>query len=165
MSATEIPTPSLAELDEAIQRLTAGQQVAAARLHRLLQQAFEDPERAARPLLHLLDQNRTEAAIGLLQSGRQHWHLGAQRKPFLGLLPSRDPDVRAALAQLPDALRELDALRGKLRDVRRSRETLELERASQERLRERAEHGQKRNGPEQQQSRITTLRGRGRTRG
>lgn len=128
MSSSDIEANTLNDLELALSQVQVKLDIAAGDVKQLVAAAFEDPERAYEVLRDLASRGRVEKAIAMLAGDRAHWHFGAQKRPFLGLFASRDPDVKAAHAQLPDALRRLSALRTQYRsmaDARNSRSIAE----------------------------------------
>jgi len=117
MSSSEIEQNTSNDLDVAISQVRINADIATENLKQLVNAAFEDPERAYGVLRQLGAAGRTEKAITMLAGDRAHWHFGAQKRPFLGLFASRDPDVKAAHARLPDALRRLGEVQGQLRSL------------------------------------------------
>jgi hypothetical protein len=112
MPSSKIDEMTQEDLELALSQVQTKVLIAAAEVDQLISRAFEDPERAHGQLMNLVASDRVERAVEVLGGEHQHWHLGPQKRPFLGFLASRDPDVKAALVQLPDALRRLTILRG-----------------------------------------------------
>lgn len=114
MSARTIEQMTLEDLELALSQVKTKSLIASSDVDQLIGRAFEDPARAKTQLVGLVMESRVERAIEVLNGDHQHWHLGPQKRPFLGFLASRDPDVKAALAQLPEALRQLSGLRSQV---------------------------------------------------
>lgn len=121
MTSSEIDTNTLEDLNSAISQVQIKADIAAEDVKQLVYAAFEDPERAYGVIRQLAAEGRIEKAISMLAGGRAHWHFGAQKRPFLGLFASRDPDVKVAHAQLPDALRRFGEVRRQLKSMVDSR--------------------------------------------
>lgn len=132
MSSSRIDQMTLEDLELALSQVETKSLIAGAEVEQLISRAFEDPERAQSQLLTLVKENRVERAIEILGGGRQHWHLGPQNRQFLGFFPSRDPDVKAALAQLPDALRRLAGLRSQVASMQAAFQAQAIRRDHQE---------------------------------
>jgi len=126
-----------AELDAALQMMEVRASMAKARVERLCAGAFENAPRALHTLNVLLRKNGPEGAINALSETRQQWFFGFQRKAFLGFFASRDPDVKRALADLPEAIRELAESQDRLRDLQQA-----YRQHHQSRPREPREHSQ-----------------------
>lgn len=111
------PPDLTAELAAAVEAARLEHDIARARLHRVAAAAFENEERACRTLDRLLSAGGVERAIAAMSGDLQQLHFGIQRRPFLGFFASRDPDVRRALADLPEVIREASAAEARLRDA------------------------------------------------
>lgn len=122
MSSSDIEANTLNDLEMALSQVRVKADIAAGDMKQLVAAAFQDPERAYEVLRDLTARGRVEKAIAMITGDRAHWHFGAQKRPFLGLFASRDPDVKAAHAQLPDALRRLAELRRQLRSMADARD-------------------------------------------
>lgn len=134
MSTTINSNTSPSLLDAAIEEASAGFDVAAARVQRLLGTAFEDPARVQGAFLTLIRQKGTEETIRILTSdgtfGRLH-HFGFTR----GALFARGSRhlAKQALEELPEAIRDRQMVATKLHDLTQAR-CAALERLDCERL-------------------------------
>lgn len=104
----------------AIEVATLQRDQARARVHRLLATAFEDEGKALLAVDRLLRQGGYDRVIDALTGDFQQRHFGFQRKAFLGFFASRSPDVRRALAELLDALRELHVAQDFVNDLKQA---------------------------------------------
>lgn len=139
MSATKerISDDARATTDRAIADCMAGYEVATARVFHLLEIAFEDGERAKKVYLELSHRRGTEEVIRILDDGNKNsriWHFGFTN----GALFARGDRhrTREALNELPEAIRERQAVSQKLGDLLQARRSM-LEQADRERLEER----------------------------
>lgn len=148
MSSSDIESNTLSDLHLALNQVEVNADIAAGDVKQLVAAAFEDPERAYEVLRDLTARGRVEKAIAMLAGDRAHWHFGAQKRPFLGLFASRDPDVKAAHAQLPDALRRLAELRRQLRSMveARNKRSIDDDAAATARLLERSDQRAQKRG-------------------
>jgi hypothetical protein len=117
MSSSEIERNTMIDLDTAVSQVRVKADIAAEDVKQLVNAAFENPERAYGVIRQLAAAGRIEKAIAMLAGDRTHWHFGAQKRAFLGLFASRDPDVKAAHARLPDALRQFGQIQSQLRSM------------------------------------------------
>lgn len=121
-------------LREPLQECEAAAAVAAARVDRLLGEIFEDGNRARRITRTMLKTHGLETTLEILtntDSLRRAWLFGATRDSFLLLHKRRD--ISRPLEELPQALRDHQALVERMADLRQARRTL-LEQADMERL-------------------------------
>lgn len=128
MDAIEFYNPLRSDvLSEARADLEPVLEVAKQRMIRLIRTAHENEDRAERELLRLLKDGNVEKTIKILSSDtRRQWHFDSIKGSFL--VAGSKKDSLAALAELPDAIREWNALRGKAIDLFFAhREALETE--------------------------------------
>lgn len=121
-------------LREPLQECEAAAAVAAARVDRLLGEIFEDGNRARRITRTMLKTHGLETTLEILtntDSLRRAWLFGATRDSFLLLHKRRD--ISRPLEELPQALRDQQALVERMADLRQARRTL-LEQSDMERL-------------------------------
>ena len=113
-------------LREPLQECEAAAAVAAGRVDRLLGEIFEDGDRARRVTRTLLKTRGLEGTLDVLtnpDSLRRAWLFGATRDSLLLLHKRRD--IGRAMEELPQALRDHQALVGRLADLRQARRAAE----------------------------------------
>lgn len=115
----------LIALDALARELRIGVGLAEGRVQRLMGEIFSSPQTAESGMRTLIQRGGLEHALAVLEqdSIRRAWHFGGLR---IGLLPWRRRTVHAALAQLPEALRDLQQLLDRRHDLERTRSQLLL---------------------------------------
>lgn len=141
MDATDEYVRTNKILEQAIEEARAGLEVAAARVYRLLDNAFEDPVRAKNAFASLIQQNGAEETIRILGSesmfGRFH-HFGFTRAAWFA--KGSGQLAQQALQELPHAIRERQEIENKIKDLTKARR-VNMERADTARLEVRQRHG------------------------
>jgi hypothetical protein len=107
---------------EALNAVVLAHRVAHARVERLMCTIYERGPRAMEALRRILDCDGVEGAIATLEDRASFMRspeiaFGFENGARLGFGKSDRPDVRAAKAELPEALRDLDTLRNRQRDL------------------------------------------------
>lgn len=127
MLTSELPqramSPEAQALEQAIAEVGIALNVAEARVERLLRAAFSNEHSATNGLRTIMKRTQSvEAAIRVIQSDslQRRWLFGQTREGFLFF--GERHAAREALAELPEALRELDQLNKKARDLKRGRQ-------------------------------------------
>lgn len=123
MTASEMNRKSVEDLDEAIRQLDVQLLMAAGELRHDLAGAFERPDLGQSWLMEAIRRGTVEKAIASLERDPLR-HFGFQRHAFLMFGASRHPDVRAALARLPERIRETAALYTRIRGLQTTRAQL-----------------------------------------
>lgn len=133
-NSTSMPLNEGEMVKMAIDECQLGLDMNTARLNRLMDTAFEDPERAKRAFERILIRKGAEHAIGTLQSdgfNGRHAHFGALRGGIIQR--SQRQMAKQALNEMPEAILDRKALTDRLSDLRHTHRAV-LDRADQERL-------------------------------
>lgn len=111
----------LAALDTLNRDLRVGIGLAESRVQRLMGEIFSSPQTAERGMRTLIKRGGLEHALAVLEkdSFARSWHFGGLRSG--PLRPWRQRAVNTALKELPEALRELQHLLDRRRDVMAAR--------------------------------------------